>query len=398
MSEDDRPALTPSSRPLAWLLAEFREELLARWKRRVLEDPRVPDANRLSSPALEDHIPLLVDRLLQRLVRHPEENGGESAGRHMGAAADLGVAHAQQRFAVHYTLSEALRELSHLRGAVVDLCEEQSIAPTVDEARLLHGAIDEMMTASATEIERADRRAYEQAMAVVAHDLRNPLNTVALQAAIMQNEKGTVDPRKAGRVLAQSARIMHRLVEDLLAYAKLEAGHFSIHPKDVDVCEIVREAHDQYRVTASRRKVEIAVTLPSQPTHVVCDHDRILQALSNLIGNAIKFSPAGGRVRVELEARDEDCLFRVVDAGPGILPEHIEKVFRPFWQAPGAATSGAGLGLAIARGIVEAHGGEIGVESHAPPGASFIFTLPFDATRKSSASLGLASDDSDDAL
>jgi signal transduction histidine kinase len=285
-----------------------------------------------------------------------------------------------------------------LRGAVVDLCEEQSIAPTVDEARLLHGAIDEMMTASASEIERADRRAYEQAMAVVAHDLRNPLNTVALQAAIMQNEKAPVDARKAGRVLAQSARIMHRLVEDLLAYAKLEAGHFSIHPKDVDVCEIVREAHDQYRVTASRRKVEIAVTLPSQPTHVVCDHDRILQALSNLIGNAIKFSPAGGRVRVELEARDEDCLFRVVDTGPGILPEHFEKVFRPFWQAPGSTASGAGLGLAIARGIVEAHGGEIGVESHAPPGASFIFTLPFDATRKSSASLGSASDDSDEAI
>jgi signal transduction histidine kinase len=371
---------------LAWLLAHFRLELLAQWKKRVLEDPQVPDANRLTSPALEDHIPRLLEHLLQRLTRHPDTAWGERVGRVVGTSAEVGVAHAQQRFAVHYTLSEALRELSHLRAAVLDLCAAHAVAPNADEMTLLHSAIDEMMMTSATEIERADRRAYEQAMAVVAHDLRNPLNTIAVHAALMQNESRLFDPRNSGRVLAQSARIMGRLVEDLLAYAKLEAGHFSVHPADVDACDLVRETLDQYRHSASRRKIELSVGLPNRPTRIICDHDRILQALGNLVGNAIKFTPNGGRVRVELEPLEERCQFRVADSGPGIAPEHTEEVFRPFWQAPGAAV-GAGLGLAIARGIVEAHGGEIGIERHAPAGACFVFTLPYDATPKKTASL-----------
>ena len=128
------------------------------------------------------------------------------------------------------------------------------------------------------------------------------------------------------------------------------------------------------------------MSTPSAPVHVLCDHDRILQALGNLVGNAIQFTPKGGRVRVEVEAKRDHCLFRVADTGPGVSPEHVEDVFRPFWQADGAS-QGAGLGLAIARSIIEAHGGTIGIESHVPSGASFVFTLAYKGAPKESASI-----------
>jgi signal transduction histidine kinase len=362
---------------LAWLLTTYHRELLERWKRRVLEDPEVPGANRLSVPALEDHIPELIRRLLMRLARHPTEGWGERVGREV-AASTVGVEHAQQRFAVHYTVAEALRELSHFRASVLVLCAEYHVVPNLDESALLHTTIDEMMARSATELERSSLGVHEQAMAVVAHDLRNPLNTIAMYAARMQAGDAVSSPSKTGEILARSVRSMDRLVEDLLTFSKLEGGRFSIQAAQVDARDVAREVSEQYGPAARRRRIELSTAMPDEAVRLVCDHDRILQALGNLVGNAIKFTPEGGRVRVDLEAREGHCLFRVTDTGPGIAPEHVEDVFRPFWQAPGSR-QGAGLGLAIARGIVEGHGGTIGVERHPPPGAHLVFTIPYEA-------------------
>jgi signal transduction histidine kinase len=383
MEEKDRlstSALTPGR--LAWLLVTYRAELLQRWTLRVLEDPAVPVANRLSKPALEDHVPELLDRLLKRLARHPTEPWGERVGREVGGSG-LGVAHAQQRIALHYTLPEALRELSLFRVTVLALCAEHEIALSLDETELFHATIDEMMTASASELERISRRMYEQLMAVVAHDLRNPLNAITLQAALLRN--GPLDPEKASDTLARNAKHMERLIGDLLTFSKLQAGHFSIEAADVDAREIVRHSCELFQPTAKQRAIELAAVVPEQNVVLRCDRDRIVQALANVVGNAVKFTPDGGRVCIELEGDGSECRFRVRDTGPGIAPEHIEDVFRPFWQED-AHKAGTGLGLAIARGIVEAHGGEIGVE-RAGPGATFVFSIPYGAVLSASASL-----------
>lgn len=384
MGEQDRlstAAQTPGR--LAWLLVTMRDELLHRWTTRVLDDPAVPDANRLPRPALEDHIPELLERLLKRLARHPDEPWGERVGREVGGSG-VGIAHARQRIALNYTLPEALRELSLFRVTVLSVCAEHDVTLSRDEAELFHATIDEMMTTSASELERISRRMYEQLMAVVAHDLRNPLNTITFQAARLK--RGALDePEKAGETLARNAKLMERLIGDLLTFSTLQAGHLAIEAADVDVREIARHTCEQFRPIAERRGIEVSAAVPEREVRVRCDRDRIVQALGNIVANAVKFTPDGGRVGIELDADGSECVFRVRDTGPGIPPEHIEDVFRPFWQAE-PNKKGMGLGLAIARGIVEAHGGEIGVE-RAGPGATFMFTIPYGAVPSPSASL-----------
>ena len=371
---------------LAGLLLDDRDELIHRWEKRVLEDPKVPSANRLSNPALEDHIPSLINTMLKRVTHHPSEPWGERVGRAMGGSDEVGLAHAQHRFRVHYSLTEALRELSHFRSALLELCEEKVVTLTFEETKLVHATIDELMTISASELERAGLRAREEVMAVVAHDLQNPVSTIAGWATRIGAGQMT-DPEKVGAVLARCAKRMERLVEDLLMLAKLEAGHLSVRAADVDMVAVVRETAEQLRSYAERKRVVVTATLPEGDARVHGDRDRLEQALGNLLGNAIKFSPASSSVVIELEVDDEQCVLRVRDSGPGISPDHIENVFRPFWQAPAKTKEGLGLGLAITRGIIEAHGGTIRVESSPGAGASFIVTMPCEGSPKSSASL-----------
>ncbi len=343
----------------------------------------MPQANRLSTPALEDHIPELIETLLSRLARHPAEPWGERVGREVGRSGP-GVAHARQRIALNYTLSDALRELSLFRTTVLAFCVELDVLLSRDEAELFHATLDEMMTTSASERERISRRMYEQLMAVVAHDLRNPLNTITFQAARLQ--RGNLDPEKAGDMLARNAKIMARLIGDLLTFSTLQAGHFALVAEEVDAREIVRQTGEQFQQIAASRNIAVVTLMPEREVRLRCDRDRVLQALDNIVANAVKFTPEGGAVRIELVAGDDECLFRVRDSGPGIAPEHMDNLFRPFWQAE-RNKSGMGLGLAIARGIVEAHGGQIDVERGAPTGATFVFSIPYRSLLRSSASL-----------
>ena len=375
---------------LAWLLLHKRDVLLERWAERVLADPVVPAANGLSWPALEDSMPPLIARLLSRLARHPVEDWGERVGREVGASEDVGLAHARHRFALHYTVSEALRELSHFRAALLELCHEHKIVVSVDEAKLLHATIDEMMATSASGLERAALDAHREVMAVVAHDLRNPLNVVAVHAAQMSAGK-PVNVPTVGGALERSAARMQRLVEDLLVFGGLEVGRLRVQSTRVDVRSTGKHVVEQLGHAASRQKVALTLAVPEEEIFIVCDPDRIEQALGNLVANAIKFSPTGETVRIEIGAASDHAFFRVHDSGPGVSPEHLAEIFRPFWQAPGAPKQGVGLGLAIARGIVEAHGGSLTVESAPGAGATFSFTLPFDPSVRSSDSFAVLS-------
>jgi signal transduction histidine kinase len=393
MSEDQRISIDAlRERRLAWLLLTKREVLLERWARRVVADPIVPTANTLSWPALDNSMPELIARLLGRLTRHPPAGWGERVGREVGASEDVGVAHAKHRFAVHYTVAEALRELSHFRAALLELCHEYAIEITVEEAKLMHATIDEMMATSATQLESSSSRAHEAVMAVVAHDLRNPLNVIALQAARMA-AGNAVDAVSVGGALGRAVQRMLRLVDDLLVFTGLEAGHLRVRSAPVDVRSTAQYVVEQLAPAALRQKVTLTFLPPTEEVEVVCDSDRIEQALGNLVANAIKFTPAGGSVRVTLEAKSEHVVFRVTDTGPGVHSDHAEGIFRPFWQAPGATKQGVGLGLAITRGIVEAHGGTLILEHTPGPGAAFSFTLPLEGAARGSSSFKVASPD-----
>lgn len=221
-------------------------------------------------------------------------------------------------------------------------------------------------------------RAREEVLAIVSHDLRNPLNAVTLAASLLRTgETLGKDEREQVDIIEVSARRMSRLISDLLDVTRLEGGKkLPIDPVEVPVKEIFDEVSDLFRSQAAASDVHLVLRGAESVPPVQADRDRVMQVVSNLIGNALKFTPAGGSIRVSAESRDTQVLFTVADTGPGIPAKNLEDVFNPYWQGKRAERLGAGLGLPIARGIVEAHGGRIWVESAPGEGTKFFFTLP----------------------
>jgi signal transduction histidine kinase len=218
---------------------------------------------------------------------------------------------------------------------------------------------------------------------VVAHDLRTPLGVAQLKAQVMLRRlpggaELDVMRRDLDAIRRNTAR-MARLISDLLDVAAIEAGRLSIRPAAHAVGELLAEAAELVRAVAAERGVTLACRAPAVDAVVVCDRQRVLQVLGNLLGNAVRVAPAGGQVAVEAEVEPERISFAVVDDGPGIPAEERETVFFQWSRgARGKAEkkAGVGLGLFIARGVVRAHGGSIWIEPAAPRGTRVAFALP----------------------
>ncbi|MGN6182556.1 MAG: GAF domain-containing sensor histidine kinase [Thermoanaerobaculia bacterium] len=226
-------------------------------------------------------------------------------------------------------------------------------------------------------------RAREEVLAIVSHDLRNPLNAVTLGASLLQlSESLADDDREQIDTIVISARRMSRLIEDLLDVTRLEGGkRLPIEPTSVDPADMLREAEELFRAQAAVAEVTMIPDIESGLPAVHADRHRIMQVLSNLIGNSMKFTPQGGSITTCAKRRDREVLFCVRDTGPGIPKEHLRDIFSPYWQAKRTERMGAGLGLPIAKGIVVAHGGSIWVESELGRGTQFYFTLPIASQR-----------------
>jgi len=222
-------------------------------------------------------------------------------------------------------------------------------------------------------------RAREDVLSVVSHDLRNPLAVISMCAtSITENGDGDEEStREAMRTIHESTQWAQRLIQDLLDVAAIEAGGLSLRRRPEDPVLLVTRAALYFEDLASGSSVAIETQLPERLPSIDCDADRMLQALGNLIGNALKFTPAGGVVR--LGAVDENAFVRffVEDSGPGIPDEDISHIFDRFWTARGnSRVRGTGMGLAIVRGITEAHGGRIWVERGPLGGARFNLLMP----------------------
>ncbi|OFZ28325.1 MAG: hypothetical protein A2622_04275 [Bdellovibrionales bacterium RIFCSPHIGHO2_01_FULL_40_29] len=169
---------------------------------------------------------------------------------------------------------------------------------------------------------------------------------------------------------------MERLISDLLDFAKIQSGTLTIEKSFKSISSLVLGSVELARHHAKQKKIHIRTEIQPNLPELNCDGDRIIQVLSNLLSNAIKFSSEMGVVKISVSVNDGSIFFSVKDDGPGISEENLPHVFCRFWQEKKTAKLGTGLGLSIAKGIVESHGGRIGVESQQGEGATFYFTLP----------------------
>ena len=219
--------------------------------------------------------------------------------------------------------------------------------------------------------------AREETLSMVAHDLRNPLGTIVMGASSLLETPGSDDHRKKHlSIIKRAADRMNRLIQDLLSISRIEAGRLAMEVRPTDVATIIGEAMDMLRPLAAEQSCRLESDVASDLPPVQADAARILQVLSNLVGNAIKFTPRGGRIVVAARRVGDKVLCSVADTGPGIPPEQIEHIFDRFWQANHADRRGIGLGLAITKGIIEAHGEKIWAVSEGGAGSTFLFALP----------------------
>jgi signal transduction histidine kinase len=218
-------------------------------------------------------------------------------------------------------------------------------------------------------------KSREEVLAVVAHDLRTPLNFIKMGAQLVAEEPGAPENSEVLERVKSAVDLMNLLIEDLLEVAKIEAGRIAINPKPFRAQTLLDDAISMLRPLAQRYEISLIPQAEPDLPLVMADYERILRVFSNLIVNAIKFSPPKSDVRVTVTRSEGRVRFSVIDVGPGIAPENLPRIFDRFWQGDFADRRGAGLGLAIARAIVTAHGGTIGVSSVVGRGSDFHFDL-----------------------
>jgi len=230
------------------------------------------------------------------------------------------------------------------------------------------------------EAERAVRM-RDDVLAIVSHDLRTPLHSIAMGADMLIDLAGSKDVtvgqlvRKPAEVIRRAGLHMRSLVDDLLELASIQAGGLVVERVSVDVRALVDDVCAMLESQVRAKRLRLEAHAPDE-CEAWCDRERVVRALGNLLGNALKFTPEGGRITVDVRREEGGLRFAVSDSGPGIASEDLPKLFDAYWKANRTSRKGTGLGLYIARGIVEAHGGRIWVESTLGQGSTFAFTLP----------------------
>lgn len=232
----------------------------------------------------------------------------------------------------------------------------------------------------------------ENLLAIVSHDLRNPLNAISLSASMLGPPPRITDRRKTRKqveTITRSVDRMNRLIDHLLTATTIEAGRFTIECRQTNANELVEEALQIAEPLMVAKGVRLERCVASELPAVYCDRDRVLQVFSNLIGNALKFTPSGGSVRVSVNELAGELCFMVSDTGPGISATQLPHIFDRYWKGgPQKSHGGVGLGLFIAKSVIDAHGSRIWVESEEGKGSTFAFTLPLAEVQREGASQG----------
>ncbi|WP_437612011.1 ATP-binding protein [Sorangium sp. So ce834] len=218
--------------------------------------------------------------------------------------------------------------------------------------------------------------ARDELMGIVAHDLRNPLSAITLKAARLRRAADSEQVRQQAESIENVAKRMEQLIRTMLDAATMEASKFSVTPAPCAADDLLRETLELFGPLAESKQVRFEQSVNAPGLVIFAERGRVLQVLSNLVGNALKFTPQGGRVTLSIDREGRMARFAVVDTGQGIPREDLTSIFERFWKVEAYEERGTGLGLYIAKGIVDAHGGRIWVESEVGRGTRFYVTLP----------------------
>lgn len=226
--------------------------------------------------------------------------------------------------------------------------------------------------------------ARDNLLATVSHELRSPLSAITISSKLLLRLSRSTEQVAVGRqaeTIGRAADRMRRFIEDLLTASTIEAGRLTVATRPERIEPIIAEASDMFASVVAESSLQLDTQVPAGLPEVLCDRDRIHQVLANLVGNAAKFTPPGGRITIEVEQRGDQVQISVVDTGPGIPTDMLTHVFERYWKGdPANSRRGVGLGLYICKGIVESHGGQIWIESTPGAGARFSFTIPIAAS------------------
>jgi signal transduction histidine kinase len=268
-----------------------------------------------------------------------------------------------------------------------DRDEPEFDAGIVERARVLADlasiALQRLLALSESERRRVQAesavRARDDMLSIVSHDLRNPVSTIAMSASLLSDPQYALsgdEQQKQLGVIARSAHRMNRLIQDLLDVARIEGRRLTVSCRCEQAEALAREACESFQGIVADKGLTLTCDVDDGIPPVYVYRDRVLQLLSNFLNNAVKFSPEAGAIEITARRqRDGGVRFGVTDHGRGIRREDLPNVFKRYWQAQKTAHLGSGLGLTIAHGIAEAHGGRVWVESETDVATTFYFEL-----------------------
>lgn len=367
--------MIPPLAALAVVLNDHKATLLQRWKESVSQ---LPGAAELDAPALRDHIPQFIDEMIAAIARR--DRVGVAAG-NAGSPAEHGV----QRLEAGFDIKEVVAEYNVLRGAVYDVAEASGLQLSAAECRVVNRIIDDAIAWAVDSYSREQatelQQRREEHLAFIAHDVRTPLNAIALTAAALASELRATQGEAAEMLRALQRNV--RRIDDLVRRVMEEEQNLELAEgmrlirREMDLWPVVHQLLADLHPLAESVHTRIVNAVPR---HVTVDADAglLTRTLQNLVGNALKFAPGG---QIEIGARElagaVECWVR--DDGSGIEPERLATVFDKLKTDPDPARAGFGLGLAIVKQIIEAHGGQVAVESQPGRGSTFRFTIPREA-------------------
>jgi signal transduction histidine kinase/CheY-like chemotaxis protein len=371
----------------------LKDQIISRWRISIRQDPQQPSLlQRLDDQELEDHLPALTEKIIKLLQGEPVEGLEDNAAEH-----------GRQRRMLGFPIVSLLRELQIFRGVLTDMVHEVVGTDThAEEVQRINDLIIETVDLSintsilqytaAAEEERESaqgeaRELHEQRdrfLATLSHELRNQVSPILLGAQLLKDLKLT-DQRVAAAVdrIERQARHQAILIDDLLDISRFRYGKLQLNREDLDLRRPVQHALETLQSDFVAKHLTLTVNLPGKPLFAFADETRIAQILINLLTNALKYTPANGTVMVDLRKEVDSALLSVRDTGIGVEPEALPQLFTMFFQTtepPTGVKSGLGVGLAVAKVLVELHAGTIEARSEGPgKGAEFIVRLPTSA-------------------
>jgi signal transduction histidine kinase len=256
-----------------------------------------------------------------------------------------------------------------------------------------------MITALFIKVVREKKRAEEKDAFIsnarkdivdtVSHDLKNPLSSIRLGLQYVERKIAKnpcpedYEVSKGLTIIFRSVDKMEKLISDLLDHTKLEAGKLVLEPVECDLAKFMKEVIEQFRSIAQSKNIQMTFDLDDCGKTINCDQGRVEQVISNIIGNALKFTPNGGQIHIMMKYEGENAVISIHDTGYGMNHDQLEHVFDRYWQVKDTASQGTGLGLAIAKIVVETHHGKIWAESEPGKGSTFHFSLPAETHKTS---------------